>query len=76
MKRYCFLFVLLFLLISFGSQVFAQVTDPERKERFRQMSIENETKGLAEPFKGITIDGNVQEGLFELNSTGVSTEPV
>ena len=40
------------------------------------MSIENETKGLAEPFKGITIDGNVQEGLFELNSTGVSTEPV
>ncbi|SDL90235.1 hypothetical protein [Kriegella aquimaris] len=27
------------------------------------MSIENETKGLAEPFKGITIDGNVQEGI-------------
>jgi hypothetical protein len=32
--------------------------------------------GLEEPFKGITLDGNVQEGLFELRSTGVSTEPV
>lgn len=76
MKRYSFPFVLLFLLISFGSQVFAQVIDPERKERFRQMSIENETKGLAEPFKGITTNGNVQEGLFELRATGVSTDPV
>jgi len=76
MKRYSFQFIFLFLLISFGSQVFAQITDLERKERYRQISIENEQKGLAVPFKGITIDGNVQEGLFELNSTGVSTEPV
>lgn len=54
----------------------AQVTDPDRKERFRQMSIKNENEGLAKPFKGITTDGHVQEGLFELKSTGVSTEPV
>ncbi len=54
----------------------AQVTDPEQKERFRKRSIANENKGLAEPFKGITNDGRVQEGLFELKSTGVSTEPV
>ena len=75
MKRCSFQCILLFLLISFGRQVFAQVTDPERKERFTQMSIENEKKGLVEPFKGITTDGNVQEGLFELRSTGVSTDP-
>lgn len=31
---------------------------------------------MAEPFKGITIDGNIQPGLFKLESTGVSTESV
>ena len=76
MKPYSFQFILLFLLFSFGSQVVAQVTDPELKERFRKRSIEIENKGLAEPFKGITSDGNVQKDLFELRSTGVSTDPV
>jgi hypothetical protein len=76
MKPYFFLFILLLSLTSFSSQIIAQVTDSALKEIFRKRSIENENKGLAEPFKGITIDGNFQEGLFELNSTGVSTEPV
>ena len=40
------------------------------------MSVDNEQKGLAEPFKGITAAGSVQPGLFEIRSTGVSTEPV
>jgi len=40
------------------------------------MSIDAETKGLAEPFKGITINGQVVPGLFAIHSTGVSTEPV
>jgi hypothetical protein len=40
------------------------------------MSEQAESKGLAEPFKGVTADGNVQTGLFKLQSTGVSTEPV
>jgi Protein of unknown function (DUF3500) len=44
--------------------------------RFRQMSVENEQKGLAEPFRGITRAGSVEPGLFEIRSTGVSTEPV
>jgi hypothetical protein len=39
-------------------------------------SREFEMKGLAEPFKGITTNGTVAEGLFPLKSTGVSTEPV
>src|SRR5260370_10782712 len=49
---------------------------PGTAERFRRMSEDFEQKGLAEPFKGITAGGNVTPGLFEIRSTGVSTEPV
>lgn len=45
-------------------------------ERFRRMSAEAEARGLAEPFRGITAHGEVVPGLFEIRSTGVSTEPV
>ncbi len=45
-------------------------------ERFRRMSEDFEAKGLAEPFKGITADGKIVPGLFPIQSTGVSTEPV
>lgn len=45
-------------------------------ERFRQMSADYERKGLAEPFKGITANGTVEPGLFEIHSTGVPTAPV
>jgi len=31
---------------------------------------------LAEPFRGIVADGKVESGLFKIQSTGVSTEPV
>ena len=48
----------------------------ERAERFRRMSQEAEARGLAEPFKGITKDGQIISGLFAIRSTGVSTEPV
>src|SRR6185295_1274615 len=51
-------------------------TPAERTERFRKMSIDAETKGLAEPFKGISTNGQVMPGLFAIHSTGVSTEPV
>ena len=51
-------------------------TNAQRAERFRQMSIAAESKGLADPFKGITANGTVQPGLFSLRSTGVSTKPV
>jgi hypothetical protein len=40
------------------------------------MSQEAEARGLAEPFKGITTNGQIIPGLFALRSTGVSTEPV
>jgi uncharacterized protein DUF3500 len=45
-------------------------------ERFRQMSEEYEREGLAETFKGITNNGTVVPGLFEISPSGVSTEPV
>ena len=31
---------------------------------------------LAEPFRGIAAAGKIQQGLFKIESTGVSTEPV
>jgi hypothetical protein len=45
-------------------------------ERFRRMSEDYEKEGLAAPFKGITTNGEVISGLFEIKPTGVSTEPV
>lgn len=47
-----------------------------RMERFKRMSRDAETRGLAEPFKGVTTKGDAVPGLFAIRSTGVSTEPV
>jgi len=54
----------------------APQTPSDVAERFRQMSEDYEQEGLAAPFRGITSDGNVVPGLFEIRPTGVSTEPV
>jgi hypothetical protein len=48
----------------------------EMAERFRKRSEDYEKEGLAAPFKGITADGEVVPGLFEIKPSGVSTEPV
>ena len=45
-------------------------------ERFRKMSEDAEKKGLAEPFRGITTNGDVMPGLFQISPSGVSTESV
>jgi hypothetical protein len=45
-------------------------------ERFKAMSEAAEKRGLAEPYRGITVNGVIQPGLFPIHSTGVSTEPV
>ncbi len=57
------------------TSVFAQ-TPEDTRARFRTMSEEAERRGLGEPFKGITTNGSVVEGLFPMKPTGVSTEPV
>jgi hypothetical protein len=49
---------------------------PDMAERFRQMSADFERQGLAEPFRGISANGSVEEGLFPIHATGVSTAPV
>lgn len=48
----------------------------EMAQRFRKISEEYEKEGLAAPFKGITTNGQVMPGLFEIRPSGVSTEPV
>ncbi len=61
----------------FGPWAFQQEqTASSMAERFRQQSEDYERKGLADPFKGITTDGNVLPSLFEITRTGVSSEPV
>jgi hypothetical protein len=63
------------LIAAFAVTAISQAPS-DRTERFRTMSRQAETKGLAEPFKGITTDGKVIEGLFNVRSSGVSTAPV
>jgi Protein of unknown function (DUF3500) len=45
-------------------------------ERSRRFSERIEAEGLAAPFKGITTDGTVVPGLYEIRATGVTTAPV
>ena len=49
---------------------------PDRQAQLVARSRQAETRGLAEPFRGITTNGQVISGLFPVRSTGVSTEPV
>ena len=58
-----------------AAQLLAQ-SSQDTAERFRQMSADFERKGLAEPFKGITTNGEIVPGLFPIQSSGVSTTPV
>lgn len=48
----------------------------EMAEHNRRISEEYERKALADAFKGITADGNVIPGLYQIMPTGVSTEAV
>ena len=64
-----------FLLTTFAVALsFAQSAD--RQQRFREMSASAEAGGLAEPYRGVTANGELVYGLFPIESTGVSTEPV
>lgn len=53
-----------------------QQSPAERVKQFAQRSLDSEKAGLAQPFKGVTTDGNVVPNLFAIKSTGVSTAPV
>lgn len=63
-------------LAGYGARTLSQQQGAQdRNERFRQMSRAAEERGLAEPFKGVTTDGNIIPDLFSVRSTGVSTAP-
>jgi hypothetical protein len=67
-----------FLLLSLAAAcAVAQPTPVEElAQRSARLSAEFETAGLADPFRGVTTNGTVQPGLFKLEASGVSTEPV
>src|SRR5438552_5104530 len=64
------------LLLALTYRGYTQPQTESQAERFRRMSLDAESRGLAEPFKGITTNGTVQTGLYTIRSTGVSTELV
>ncbi len=76
--------VALYVAAMFGPRVSSQAQAPERTpeflrqraEEFRQRSVQADSTGLAQPFRGLTANGEVEQGLFGIRSTGVSTEPV
>jgi hypothetical protein len=51
-------------------------TLPLEPSRFLQDYIESGNAAVAEPFKGITSDGQVTPGLFPIRGTGVPTLPI
>ena len=55
--------------------VSARTPAPDVGERFGRMR-ENGERSVGEPFTGITTDGAIVPGLFPLQATGVSTEPI
>ena len=64
--------------VAFESTLQSQTAAPRKRgpDELLRLSIAAEGPGLAEPFKGITTNGTVETGLFNVRSTGVSTAPV
>lgn len=76
-QLFCLFCVLPLLgVVAYGVKPLSQQPQGDRAERVQRMSKDAENRGLAEPFKGVTTDGNIIPGLFPIRSTGVSTEPV
>ena len=71
----CFLSTLMMLTL-LSSPASTQQPAQDRNERFKRMSADAEARGLAEPFKGVTTNGQVAAGVFAIHSSGVSTAPV
>jgi hypothetical protein len=49
---------------------------PQPPSPFVAQTLERAAQALAEPFVGLTTDGHVVPGLFPLQQTGVSTQPL
>jgi Protein of unknown function (DUF3500) len=72
--------LVMFLLMCIPPMLSSQASRPAPAPRptaeLLRMSLAAEKEGLADPFKGITANGEIEPNLFSIRSTGVSTEPV
>jgi hypothetical protein len=59
-------------LVCLACALLAWAQAPDRTAQLR----EEQRKGVAEPFRGVTTNGAIVPGLFNLRSTGVTTRPV
>jgi hypothetical protein len=59
-----------------GPGPFAGLDGLSFEQRAAEVTRRVEARGLAEPFKGITTDGNPVPGLYAIESTGVSTAQI
>src|SRR5688572_25244368 len=76
--RLC-LFGLCVIVLALLGAAAGQAPTPPSAQEYRQRILASSAKmeaGLAEPFKGITMNGTVVPRLFEIRSTRVSTAPV
>jgi hypothetical protein len=58
------------------SQATRPAPPPRPPAELLRLSLAAEKDGLAEPFKGVTSNGEIEPNLFAVHSTGVSTESV
>ncbi len=58
------------------SQASRPAPAPRPPAELLRLSLAAEKDGLAQPYKGITANGEIEPNLFHVRSTGVSTEPV
>ncbi len=76
-RLFALLSAVYFAGIHLQSGVLSQAPPPKRPPaELLRLSLAAETPGLADPFKGITTNGQIEPDLFRIRSTGVSTAPV
>ncbi|MEM6278891.1 MAG: DUF3500 domain-containing protein [Verrucomicrobiota bacterium] len=68
--------ILSLCLLIFASTVETYSQGKGGKQKGGNRFAEAERRALAEPFRGLTTDGAVIPGLYSIEETGVSTEPV
>jgi hypothetical protein len=76
-RKFALSSALLSLAVTASHVALAQGRDPAQfPELSRTISADMEARAFAEDYKGITTDGNIVEGLFPIEATGVDTAPL
>ncbi|MGB0834389.1 MAG: DUF3500 domain-containing protein [Psychrobium sp.] len=79
MKTLCTFFTGIVMVLSSHSTVYAADNKPKKltgMERAKQFFASREAKALEQKFVGVHTSKGIQEGLFPIKSTGVSTKPI